>query len=216
METLDTMGGDDQDPGGKEPRFHPHHHTSRHSRKPQQVFSSKRLFRGEPQVDAPSSSGLECTEVMGVVESSDGRGEEAATFSVRAGWGLLPPPAKKGKSQRDSPAPASQPTHVGQGKRKKGAEVGRGKGGCEEEEEEESAVVSLVASLPLSIVTRTGAVGPMGHTGGNVVGSRSPLVCAETLKPSGSHRRTGSGQLNLVAGNGSGQLNLATSTKGVC
>ena len=149
-----------------------------------------------------------------MVESSDGRGEEAATFSVRAGWGLLPPPAKKGKSQRDSPAPASQPTHVGQGKRKRGAEVGRergvrggGGGGC-------CGVTRGVTATVHCDQDR--CCGSHGTRRWERVGSRSPLVCAETLKPSGSHRRTGSGQLNLVAGNGGGQLNLAASTKGVC
>ena len=217
MESTVAVGQDSQDlrlSGDKEPRSH-HDRITRHSRKPQQVFSSKRLFK-ESQADVSS---LECTEVMGVVETSDGRGEDSTTISVRAGWGLLPTSSKKGKGQRDSPTPANQP----QGKRRK---VGDGRGRCDEEEEE-STVVSLVASLPLSIMSRPGSGSPSGHSGGNVAGSRSPLVYAETPKPSSGHRRSGSGtqslsmgsgsgQQGLVVGNGSGQQSLLVGTKGMC
>ena len=206
---METMCQDDQErlSGGKEPRSH-HDRVTRHSRKPQQVFSSKRLFK---EVD---TSGLECTEVMGMVETSDVRGEEGATFSVRAGWGVLPSSsssAKKGKGQRDSPVPSNMPqgAHV---RRKKSGDVGKGKSRCDEEDGEEepgSAVVSLVASLPLSVVSRPGSGSPLGHTtggnaagntGGNAAGSRSPLVYAEAPKPSSSHRRGLSGQQSALMG----------------
>ena len=118
------------------------HHT-KHSRKPQHVYSSKKIFKeGRREGDR---SQLECRETM---EDSAMQEDDTISFSVSVDWGVLgSQPMKAGGTRPGS-------SH---GRRKEDSGCHRSKANANESEEEKtddsdtskSTIVSLPTSLPI-------------------------------------------------------------------
>lgn len=118
------------------------HHT-KHSRKPQHVYSSKKFFKeGRKEGDRNQ---LECRETM---EESAMQEDDTISFSVSVDWGVL--------GSQPMKAGGTKPVG-GHGRRKEDSGFHRSKASANESEEEKtddsdtskSTIVSLPTSLPI-------------------------------------------------------------------
>lgn len=162
------------DTGRHTPRAAADLRPSRHSRKPQYVFSSSRRMPRDPQREGGGGGGgernqLECGETM---EHEERQEDDDAVFSVSVGWSTLTAQSTRtegdmgnrqtklfvgGREVRPDSAPVDGP-------REESEDTVAGDADCEDGDEK-STIISFPTSLPIVFSSQHGGIAPLPSSG---------------------------------------------------
>ena len=161
QETRQSMAGKNGVPMEKQ------HHT-KHSRKPQHVYSSKKLFKEGDRGQ------LECRETM---ESSAQEDDSTVSFSISVDWGVLSNQPRRAEGKKPGTATTKDPTQskLAGGRKKEDSGSHRSKASTNEEKTDDSdtsksTIISLPTSLPIIFSGHPGGVfQPLGDRSSGTV-----------------------------------------------
>ena len=160
QETRQSMAGRNGAPTDKQ------HHT-KHSRKPQHVYSSKKPIKEGDRGQ------LECRETM---ESSAQEDDSTVSFSISVDWGVLSSQPMKAGGTKPGTTTAKDHTQskLAGGRKKEDSGSHRSKASTNEEKTDDSdtsksTIISLPTSLPIIFSGHPGVFQPLGDKSSGTV-----------------------------------------------
>ena len=159
-------------------------HT-RHTRKPQHVFSSKKIFK-EVKKESSEKSHLECSESL---DSAAEKREDTTRFSASVGGSIAAPTSKSSGIPKQTPSskdPSQVKLATGAKRREEAGSRDQSDSGSEEDEEgSKSTVISFPTSLPIifHVASQNAQHGSPSKQPQSMTFARDTLITPPSFKP---------------------------------